>query len=153
MKMCPPSRTGIGSRFSNPRFRLIDAIRLKSATHPSCADSPESCAMATGPISCRGDVSSVNRPHSVWMISPDHSMFFLTLISTASTGPGLIVLKASWIPMPIQPFEPCFTVLTVIVIGVPSRRMESVIPRFGFFAMASRSCVENVIGSPSTATI
>ena len=35
MKMWPPSSTGMGMRLSSPRFRLIDAIRLKSAIHPS----------------------------------------------------------------------------------------------------------------------
>ena len=32
--------------------------------------------MATGPINCFGDVSRVNRPHSVWKISRAISMFF-----------------------------------------------------------------------------
>ena len=51
-------------------FILIEAIRLKSAIHPSWADSPESCAMATGPISCFGDVSRVISPQIVWKIKP-----------------------------------------------------------------------------------
>ena len=34
MKMWPPSSTGIGIRFSRPRFRLIDAISASSAIQP-----------------------------------------------------------------------------------------------------------------------
>ena len=45
--------------------RLIAAINESRGIHPSCADSPDSCAMATGPISCLGDVSRVSRPHTV----------------------------------------------------------------------------------------
>ena len=67
--MWPPSSTGIGIRFSRPRFRLIIAIRLKSAIQPVSAASPDSSAIATGPISCFTDVSRVNRPPSVCTIS------------------------------------------------------------------------------------
>jgi hypothetical protein len=51
MRMWPPSRTGMGMRLRRPRLRLIDAISVKSAIHPASADSPDSCAMATGPCS------------------------------------------------------------------------------------------------------
>ena len=73
--MWPPSSTGIGIRFSRPRFRLIIAIRLKSGIQPCCAASPDSSAIATGPINCFTDVSRVNRPPSVWTISFAHSQF------------------------------------------------------------------------------
>ena len=49
------------------------AIRLKSATQPSAAASPESCAMPSGPVSCFGDVSRVSRPTSVRKMSPPNS--------------------------------------------------------------------------------
>ena len=35
MKMWPPSRTGIGSKFRMPRFKLIIAIRPNNVTHPT----------------------------------------------------------------------------------------------------------------------
>ena len=73
MKMWPPSRTGIGSRFRIPRFSEIIAIRLKSWIHPTWAALPDNCAMPTGPTSCRGEVSAVSRPQRVWKINPDHS--------------------------------------------------------------------------------
>ena len=73
MKMWPPSRTGIGSRFRMPRFSEIMAMRLNSSIHPTWAAVPDNWAMPTGPTSCRGDVSAVISPHRVWKISPDHS--------------------------------------------------------------------------------
>ena len=89
MKMWPPSRTGIGIRFSSPRLRLIDAIRPSSAIQPACADSPDSCAMPTGPINCFGDASPVTRSFSVLRIRPAISMLRCTLMPIASIGVGL----------------------------------------------------------------
>ena len=79
----------MGSRLSRPRFRLIDAISPSNGTKPSCADSPDSCAMPTGPISCFGEVSPVNRPISVRKISPAFSQFCSTLIFDGLERPWL----------------------------------------------------------------
>ena len=65
MKMWPPSSTGIGIRFSSPRFRLIIAIRPKSCDPALLRGVARQLAIATGPISCLTEVSRVNRPPSV----------------------------------------------------------------------------------------
>mgnify|MGYP003694444957 CR=1 FL=1 len=81
----------------------MDAINVKSGSQPAAADSPESCAMATGPMSCRGDVVPTNNPPSVLKIKPPNSMFFATLSLSASHGPGLNDFICSPKKMPIMP--------------------------------------------------
>ena len=73
--MWPPSSTGMGIRFNSPRFKLMEASRPSSGMMPACADSPDSDAMPTGPISCRGDVSPVKSPPNVRKISTAVSQF------------------------------------------------------------------------------
>ena len=67
---------------------LRASVTPSSAIQPAWADSPESCAMPTGPDSCLIDVWPLKRPPKVWKINVDHSMFWLTLISTDLTAPG-----------------------------------------------------------------
>ena len=46
----PPSRTGIGSKFSIPKLILINAMNDKVAIKPHLATVPASLAIPTGPL-------------------------------------------------------------------------------------------------------
>ena len=89
--------------------------------------------MPTGPISCFGDVSPVNRPLSVRKISPAFSQFCSTLIFTASSGPGSTLLDLVADLMPIIPSAPRLIGVTLNVHGaavaqdVDDRRLVDVL--------------------------
>ncbi len=155
MKMWPPSRIGIGIRFSRPRFRLIDAIRLNSAIHPSCADSPDSCAIATGPISCFGDVSP--REQAPQRLEDQPADLDVLLDAQLDRLERARLEAASYrrrMPTPIQPMLPRLTGVT----DTSGRRAVAQNRyRDRLFGMLARSCrataYENVIGCRRSATI
>ena len=79
----------------------MDASKPSRGMMPACADSPENDAMPTGPMSCFGEVSPVNKPPSVRKMRPVASQFWATLIFSASNTPGSTCVSWSLMPMPI----------------------------------------------------
>ena len=92
-------------------------MRLNNAIQPSCADSPDNCAMATGPINCFGEVSRVISPHTVWKMRPEYCRFFSTASVEAPTRPGLMLVVSSAIATPSSPVLPVRFGVAVIVSG------------------------------------
>lgn len=52
--MCPPSKIGMGSRFTNPIPVEMIATKDKKVTRPDLMESETACAIPTGPERCLG---------------------------------------------------------------------------------------------------
>src|SRR5258708_2402357 len=64
IRICPPSRIGIGSRLRTATFTLRTAISRKRLSTPLCAAATDARVIAMGPPSCRTETSRVRRPRT-----------------------------------------------------------------------------------------
>src|SRR3990170_1346555 len=60
IRMCPPSRMGMGSRLRTPRLRLTSAIKLIRSPNPLRAARLDSCTIPSGPCTCLRETLPVN---------------------------------------------------------------------------------------------